>query len=170
MTDDIIYENKLDKTSIKYSSNGYYQDMEITLPNVHEGSILEVQYTIESDYLTNFHGWDFQRALPVRKSQYETTIPDFITYPVYAWGDDSIKIVSDFYKSLIDGYEALVTTYSSTNVPAYIQYPSYYIPTLLEEDLSLSWHQIRIKALIIPPTGRMPINTCTIIRISAISF
>ena len=34
VTDDIIYENKLDKTSIKYSSNGYYQDMEITLPNV----------------------------------------------------------------------------------------------------------------------------------------
>ncbi|MBK7373542.1 MAG: hypothetical protein IPJ09_19320 [Saprospiraceae bacterium] len=135
VTDDIIYENKLDKTSIKYSSNGYYQDMEITLPNVHEGSILEVQYTIESDYLTNFHGWDFQRALPVLKSQYETTIPDFITYPVYAWGDDSIKIVSDFYKSLIDGYEALVTTYSSTNVPAYIQYPFVLYPNTFRRRL-----------------------------------
>ena len=53
-----------------------------TLPNVREGSVVEFAYTLTSDYLFNFQDWTFQRAIPVRWSEYRVSIPGFYKYTI----------------------------------------------------------------------------------------
>ncbi|MDQ2795433.1 MAG: DUF3857 domain-containing protein, partial [Bacteroidota bacterium] len=53
-----------------------------TLPNVREGSVVEFAYTLTSDYLFNFQDWTFQRAIPVRWSEYRVSIPVFYKYNI----------------------------------------------------------------------------------------
>ena len=53
-----------------------------TMPNVREGSVVEFAYTLTSDYLFNFQDWTFQRAIPVRWSEYRVSIPAFYKYNI----------------------------------------------------------------------------------------
>ena len=53
-----------------------------TMPNVREGSVVEFAYTLTSDYLFNFQDWTFQRAIPVRWSEYRVSIPGFYKYTI----------------------------------------------------------------------------------------
>jgi len=61
-----------------------------TLPNVRVGSVIEVAYTVSSDFLFNFQDWQFQHSIPVRWSEYRASIPEYFDY-----------------KMLMQGYEAL---------------------------------------------------------------
>ncbi|RAK65742.1 transglutaminase domain-containing protein [Hymenobacter edaphi] len=51
-----------------------------TLPNVHEGSVVEYAYTVTSDYWFNFHNWTFQHDIPTRWSEYRASIPEYFIY------------------------------------------------------------------------------------------
>ena len=53
-----------------------------TLPNVRAGAVIEFAYTLSSDYLFNFQDWTFQRAIPVRWSEYRVSIPSFYRYKI----------------------------------------------------------------------------------------
>lgn len=57
-----------------------------TLPNVREGSVIEYSYTLTSDFLFNFQDWTFQREIPVRWSEYRTSIPVFYKYKIIYQG------------------------------------------------------------------------------------
>jgi hypothetical protein len=50
------------------------------MPNVREGSILEIEYTILSDYLYYLKSWEFQYEIPVVWSEFEAIIPEFYNY------------------------------------------------------------------------------------------
>ena len=47
-----------------------------TLPDVHEGSVIEYAYTVTSDFLFNLQDWAFQGPYPVRWSEYRASIPE----------------------------------------------------------------------------------------------
>jgi hypothetical protein len=53
-----------------------------TLPNVREGAVIEYAYTLKSDFLFNFQDWTFERAIPVRWSEYRVSIPSFYRYKI----------------------------------------------------------------------------------------
>ena len=53
-----------------------------TLPNVREGAVVEYAYTLKSDFLFNFQDWTFERAIPVRWSEYRVSIPSFYKYKI----------------------------------------------------------------------------------------
>ncbi|HTF21343.1 MAG TPA: transglutaminase domain-containing protein [Chryseolinea sp.] len=57
-----------------------------TLPNVRQGSIIEVSYKVMSDFLFNFQDWEFQRTIPTRWSEYRTAIPEYFHYEKYLQG------------------------------------------------------------------------------------
>ena len=57
-----------------------------TLPDVREGAVVEYAYTLTSDFLFNFQDWQFQRAIPVRWSEYRTSIPVFYRYKIIYQG------------------------------------------------------------------------------------
>lgn len=51
-----------------------------TLPNVQEGAVIEYAYTVTSTFFSNFQSWTFQSELPVRWSEYRTSIPQVYHY------------------------------------------------------------------------------------------
>lgn len=60
--------------------NKYVTLLKFGLPNAREGSIVELTYTIVSDYLNNLREWEFQGAYPRLHSAYTVAIPDFFQY------------------------------------------------------------------------------------------
>jgi hypothetical protein len=50
------------------------------MPNIKEGSLFDLQYTIVSDFLFNLQPWFFQRSIPVKKSEYYVQIPEYFIY------------------------------------------------------------------------------------------
>ena len=68
--------NRLDQEDIfeeKYNEN--YDLTKFTLPNVHEGSVITIKYTISSPYFYKYKEWYFQDDIPKLHSEYHTSIP-----------------------------------------------------------------------------------------------
>jgi len=59
-----------------------------TLPNIKEGCVIDIAYTITSSsaFLFNFRGWQFQEDIPVKWSEYHANIPEYFTYNKYSKG------------------------------------------------------------------------------------
>ena len=66
-----IYKDKLVKNWIA---------VKFTLPNIKEGSIIEIKYRIIYGNILNFQPWTFQGNYPVLWSEYNVSIPDFASY------------------------------------------------------------------------------------------
>lgn len=76
-----IVETKLEKSGIfsdKLDKN--FTLKKFTFPNVKEGSIIEYEYTIKSDFLTYLRSWEFQGKLPRLWSEYNLALPNFLGY------------------------------------------------------------------------------------------
>jgi hypothetical protein len=72
------------------------------MPAVKEGSIVDISYTIKSDYYNFLRAWNFQGAYPCLWSEYEVIIPQFFHYVFLTQGDqhffiNTTKQVSEFY-------------------------------------------------------------------------
>jgi transglutaminase-like putative cysteine protease len=82
-----VVETKLNEKDIfKDKINKYYTYTKFGLPNVKEGSIIEVTYTIVSDFLFNLRSWEFQGKYPRVYTEYVTRIPDFLVYVAQTQG------------------------------------------------------------------------------------
>jgi len=93
-----IVENKLERDGIfDTKKNEYWSERKITMPQVREGSVIDLTYSVTSPYLFNYRDWQFQYTIPVRRSEYR---PQFIEYYVY--------------KQYMQGYVPL-TTSETTN-------------------------------------------------------
>lgn len=57
-----------------------------SFPDVKPGAIIEVGYTIRSNYLYNLRPWQFQYAIPVEYSEYNLNVPDFFNYQFFVQG------------------------------------------------------------------------------------
>ncbi len=83
-----VVESKLKSDAVfkeKYDAN--IDLTKITLPNVKEGSVIEITYRILSDFITvNFQDWEFQKDIPVVWSEYRATVPEYFNYDKYMQG------------------------------------------------------------------------------------
>ncbi|MEN9443425.1 MAG: hypothetical protein RIS47_315, partial [Bacteroidota bacterium] len=61
-------------------SSDNWTTQKVAMPNVKEGSVIEVEYTIQSDFIFNLRSWAFQYYFPVVYSEYHTVIPEYFTY------------------------------------------------------------------------------------------
>src|SRR5688572_8232198 len=66
-----VFKDKIDKNRVI---------RKFTFPNIREGSIIEYEYTIISDFLRNLQPWEFQGAYPRLWSEYNLTLPSFFNY------------------------------------------------------------------------------------------
>jgi len=57
-----------------------------TMPNVKEGSVIDVTYTIYSDFFQNMREWEFQKTIPVVWSEYKVQIPEYFDYRLLQQG------------------------------------------------------------------------------------
>lgn len=67
------------KNLVTEKLNDDYSIVKLVFPNVKEGSILELDYTIGSDYLFEFT-WEFQQSIPVKRSEYSVELYDYYKF------------------------------------------------------------------------------------------
>lgn len=80
LVDGKVVKTKLDNDKIYSAEGKNYKDLRFALPEIKEGSVIELTYSIVSDYLYNFRGWSFQYNYPARWSQYIYNIPEYFYY------------------------------------------------------------------------------------------
>lgn len=136
----VVTETKLDGASIfKDKISKKYNATKFTMPAVKVGSIIDVEYTIQSDFLFNLQSWTFQGQYPRLWSEYTVDMPEFFNYVVLFQGyqnlfDKAIKSNSASYNVMDQGGSQRSETYhisagvTSTrwmmkNVPALKQEP-----------------------------------------------
>ncbi|HWB24482.1 MAG TPA: DUF3857 domain-containing protein [Chitinophagaceae bacterium] len=89
-----IVETKLDKKDIfEDGQTKNFVEKKFTLPGVKAGSIIEVNYTIKSDFDFRLHDWEFQSTIyPCLWSEYQVSIPNLLIYASVKQGTDSFYI------------------------------------------------------------------------------
>jgi transglutaminase-like putative cysteine protease len=88
-----VTENKLEKSNIfKDKLNKYWAVKKFTFPNIKEGSIIEYEITVLSDFLFNLQPWSFQGTSPVLWSEYNLRIPEFLDYVFLSQGYQKFEI------------------------------------------------------------------------------
>ncbi|MCO5270106.1 MAG: DUF3857 and transglutaminase domain-containing protein [Cyclobacteriaceae bacterium] len=82
-----IVESKLEKEGIfEEAASENWKKVKITLPNVREGSVIDITYKVTSPFLFNFQDWAFQSTIPVKWSEYLARIPEYFDYQKYTQG------------------------------------------------------------------------------------
>jgi hypothetical protein len=76
-----IEKNKLENEGlIKETINKYWKKKSIVMPNVKEGSIIEIKYTVTSESVSKLRDFYFQYDIPVNYATYISEIPEMILY------------------------------------------------------------------------------------------
>jgi hypothetical protein len=83
-----VVETKLETKSAVFKDkiNKNLVIKKFTFPNIKEGSIIEFEYKLESDFTFNLQPWDFQGEYPCLWSEYNVTIPEFYYYVTLTQG------------------------------------------------------------------------------------
>lgn len=127
-----LENGRIEKTELeskKVFRENYSANLDLnkfTLPNIKEGSIIEVSYrTLEQD-LFNFKTWEFQDDIPKIQSQYIAIIPASFTYNVvlrgpYKLTDQKAEALREYI--FLDGLrmDCSKLTYTMKNIPAFIE-------------------------------------------------
>ncbi|MDR3007757.1 MAG: DUF3857 domain-containing protein [Sphingobacterium sp.] len=122
-----IERTELENKKVFRENYSAYLDLnKFTLPNIKEGSIIEVSYrTLEQD-LFNFKTWEFQDDIPKIQSQYIAIIPASFTYNVvlrgpYKLSDQKGEVLKEYI--FLDGLrmDCSKLTYSMKNIPAFVE-------------------------------------------------
>jgi hypothetical protein len=121
----ILKRTELDKSSYhseKKSEN--WMIKKFAIPNVKAGTVIEYQYSIESQYVFNLRDWEFQWRIPVLYSEYVVNMIPFYQYSFLLQGatkfDKQTSVVSNNdrqYGSI--KYQDYVHTYVMKNIPAF---------------------------------------------------
>ena len=81
-----LHKGKLKATKLERKDvyrrmgNKEEQVIRFAMPDVREGSIIEFEYTVTSDYYWQIDPWYFQSHLPTLWSEYVFSVPQFFTY------------------------------------------------------------------------------------------
>lgn len=87
-----LVAGKVEKTKLKSDGifdepvSKFYGRKKISLPNVKEGSVIEFKYTIRAPFVSWMRDWRFQYSIPVNKSEFSTSIPEYYVYNVMQKG------------------------------------------------------------------------------------
>lgn len=82
-----ILKEKLDtKTVFEEKRNEYWYLKKFTMPNVKEGSVIDVAYTTSSERIYSLDDWEFQKSIPTVWSEYRLRIPEYFDYKFLTQG------------------------------------------------------------------------------------
>lgn len=114
------------KETYQVKLNDHWYVHKFAMPDVKEGSVIEVSYQISSPYIFNFRNWDFQQSIPVIYSDYTAEIDPHFEYMYFLQG---AKKFDEFTTNNINSqtFDLSKTTSSDVayhfvlkNIPAFI--------------------------------------------------
>lgn len=121
-----IEVSKLRSDNIHYVEvHKYLTHVKCAMPQVAAGSIIEVEYTIQSDMISNFYPWHFQRTIPVLHSKYDVILPEFMDYNTLTSGFVHVK--KEQLDDYLQNFNIKYDDYSQPGLPAHRSFtlPSY---------------------------------------------
>lgn len=81
LEDGKVVETKLEKSQVfEEQVDKNRKRVRFTAPAVKEGSIVEYEYTILSDFYFSLMPWEFQGSIPRLWSEYQFAVPQFMDY------------------------------------------------------------------------------------------
>lgn len=98
--------------------------MKFAMPDVREGSIIEVTYTVCSPYMFNFQNWNFQYSIPVIYSEYRADMIPFYKYTYLLQGANKFDAMSSYesfgsHRAAGIDYRDMVYVFVMKDVPAF---------------------------------------------------
>jgi hypothetical protein len=114
----------------RYDKNNTF--IKFTLPKVTPGTVITYSYTLESPYITKYHGWEFQDAIPKLHSEYNASIPGNYDYNMRLVGN--LKLSQTNNKLIKNCLEAN----GGRADCSYFEYIMEDIPAFIEEDFMTS--------------------------------
>ncbi|AKD02219.1 DUF3857 domain-containing protein [Pontibacter korlensis] len=81
LDDNKVQRDKLENNSVfEEQTSEYWFAKKFTMPNVKEGSVIDISYTVTSDFIYTLRDWEFQHSIPVVWSEYRARIPEYFDY------------------------------------------------------------------------------------------
>jgi uncharacterized protein DUF3858/transglutaminase superfamily protein len=139
-----VTETRLDAKSVFTDKiDKYYSNKKFTMPAVKEGSIVDISYTIKSDYYNFLRSWDFQGKYPCLWSEYEVVVPQFFHYVFFNQGDqhyfiNTSKTVAAFYSIRESGGTSSDDVYNINSSAFDYRWVMKDVPVLKEENYTSS--------------------------------
>jgi len=97
------YENGKVRTTPLDVKNSYIEKIDeherskkFAMPDVREGSVIEIKYKISSPFYFNFRSWSFQKIIPVVYSEYTTKMIPLYTYKYILQGTNKLTDFKQF--------------------------------------------------------------------------
>lgn len=77
------------KSNEKHSTrlSDWRVEYSFAMPDVKKGSVLELKYTITSDFISNLRTWTFQNEIPTAYSEFKYSIPEYYKYSINQVGN-----------------------------------------------------------------------------------
>jgi len=127
LQDGRITTTPLGKNSIFKENHSKYTNLtKFTLPNIQEGSIIQVSYILKSPHIFNFKNWDFQDDIPKVNSTYIAYVPANYSYHVALRGP--LKLTDQKAEALREcivmggrRFDCSKMTYMMRNIPAFVE-------------------------------------------------
>jgi hypothetical protein len=122
-----IREVKLVSKNEFTENKSKYRDIKkFALPNVRVGSVIDVEYELESPFIMNFRTWEFQSDIPKISSEFWASIPGVYLYNISLKGYLRLaKNQNEIKKSCFEygtaKVDCLSLRLSMNNIPAFIE-------------------------------------------------
>jgi hypothetical protein len=76
------------------------------MPNVKEGTVIDIEYFIKSDYVYSLREWEFQHEIPVAWTEFKAVVPEFYRYKHYFKGYNSL-VINDYQSKVKETFSIL---------------------------------------------------------------
>ncbi len=117
-----------DKDIFTENRNKFYNIKKFAIPNIREGSVIEISYTMDSPFVYNFRPWKFQSDIPKIESEFWASIPGVYRYSITLKGFQELSknesiIVKNCLGMGAGGYSAdcAIMKYGMKNIPAFVE-------------------------------------------------
>jgi transglutaminase-like putative cysteine protease len=121
-----ITRTKLDPKAIyEEKSSQTWFNKKFAMPNIKEGSVIEISYKIKSPYLFNLRDWTFQRTIPTVYSEYNVSITPYYEYVYIVQGTSKFDVFTTSQESNggnhpgSQNFDNMVYKFALKDVPAF---------------------------------------------------
>lgn len=119
-------ESKFDAKNVFTEDKKYYHLKKFALPNVRVGSVIDLEYVLESPFIQNFRSWEFQCEIPKVKSEYWALVPANYKYNIALRGylnlsSNESTVVKNCFSVGGGSADCTQLKFSMQDIPAFIE-------------------------------------------------